>query len=473
MTRPPDAATAREQARDRARQETGELTAEGVRRIALTWVDNAGITRTKAIPTGRLPQAARWGVGMSPVFDVFLVDDSATTSRHIGGPDGDLRLFPDLDRLTPLAGQPGWAWAPVDRYDQRGTPHPGCQRMFARRMADRAAERGFELRMGFETEWVATRGGPQVPEQAQQTHQAQQPQEPEPPRYSSAAPAYGMARLVELSPYVGEVLDALVAQRVEVLQIHPEYAPGQFEVSVAPSGPVGAADLAVLVRETVRAVSVRHGLAATFAPVVEAGVVGNGGHLHLSLWRDGRNLCREGQGPCGMTVESEAFLAGVLRELPALLAVGSPSPASYLRLEPSRWAGVFQCWGPENREAALRFVPGAPDDPQGANAEVKCFDGAANPYLAAGAVIAAGLAGVEAKLTLPPPVSGNPAQQDGQTRLPTSLHEALRHFEASDLLREAMGDPLFEAVAAVRRAEAALFDGAEPRDVVAATRWRY
>src|SRR5215831_20615430 len=75
----------------------------GVSMVALCWVDNAGITRVKTIPVGRLERAAGWGIGMSPVFDVFVVDDSITTSKHIGGPAGDLRLMPDLDRVSPLA----------------------------------------------------------------------------------------------------------------------------------------------------------------------------------------------------------------------------------------------------------------------------------------------------------------------------------------------------------------------------------
>ncbi|EFL20874.1 putative glutamine synthetase [Streptomyces himastatinicus ATCC 53653] len=460
----------REQAQARARQEADRLTAQGIHGIALTWVDNAGLTRVKSVPTGRLAHSARRGVGMSPVFDVYLVDDSMTTSPHIGGPDGDLRLFPDLDRLTALAAQPGWAWAPADRYAQSGLEHPTCQRLFARRMAERAHGRGIALRMGFETEWVVTTGG---------TGGTDDTPGPGPynaapgPRYAGTGPAYGMARLVDLSGYLADVLDTLHTQGVEVLQLHPEYAAGQFEVSVAPADPVGAADLAVLVRETIRGVSARHGLTPLFGPVAEAGTVGNGGHLHLSLWQGERNLCRDGDGPHGMTATSEAFLAGVLRALPALLAIGAPSPASYLRLEPSRWAGAYQCWGLENREAALRFITGAPDDPGGANAEVKCFDPAANPYLVTGAVIAAGLAGLDAGLTLPPPVSGDPARTDRERRLPTSLLGALEHFEDSAVLREALGDPLFESIAAVRRAEAALFEKATPQEIAAATRGRY
>ncbi|WP_329466270.1 glutamine synthetase family protein [Streptomyces sp. NBC_01431] len=439
-----------EQARERAgaaRIEAARLTVEGIRAVALTWVDVAGLTRVKAVPTARLPQVAAHGVGMSPVFDVYLVDDSVTSSPHIGGPDGDLRLIPDLERLTVLHAQPGWAWAPVDRFEQSGQPYTACQRQFARRMAERAAGHGIELRMGFETEWMV-----------------------DPPL---AGPAYGMARVVERSEYVADVFGALAAQGVEVLQIHPEYTPGQFEVSVAPSDPVGAADLAVLVRETIRAVSLRHGLAAWFGPVIDPDGVGNGGHLHLSLWQGGRNLCRGGEGPFDMSATSEAFLAGILDALPALLAIGAPSPASYLRLAPSRWAGAFQCWGLENREAALRFIAGPPGAEDAANAEVKCFDPAANPYLVTGAVIAAGLAGIDAGLRLPEPVSGDPVHLHGQRRLPSSLPEALGHFTGSAVLREALGDPLFEAVTAVRQAETKLFDGLTPREIAEATRGRY
>ncbi|MEU2158255.1 glutamine synthetase family protein [Streptomyces sp. NPDC019396] len=441
-----------------ARAAATRLASGDVHGVALTWVDNAGLTRVKTIPVARLAQVAERGVGMSPVFDVYLVDDSMTTSRHVGGPDGDLRLIPDLGRLTALAGQPGWAWAPVDRHDQQGRPYPGCQRLFARRMAALAAEHGIELRMGFETEWIVQRGGAPA----------------------CTGPAYGMARVAELAGYLDDVMCALTDQGVEVLQLHPEYMAGQFEVSVAPSDPVGAADLAVLVRETVRSVSLKHGLTPLFGPAVVAGGVGNGGHLHLSLWRDGKNLCRDGGGPFGMTAGSEAFLAGVLHALPALLAIGAPSPASYLRLEPSRWAGVFQCWGLENREAALRFIAGAPDDPDGANAEVKCFDPAANPYLVVGSVIAAGLAGLEAGAVLPAPVQGDPAAGDGSAdagpapaRLPRTLPEALSHFDRSDMLRGALGEVLFEAVAAVRRAEIELFDGKSPQEIADATCGRF
>src|SRR5215470_3144646 len=299
---------------ERAEGVAERLSADGVSVVALCWVDNAGITRVKAIPVGRLPRAAAWGIGMSPVFDVFVVDDSITTSKHIGGPGGDLRLLPDLDRITPLAAQPGWGWAPADRYTQDGERYVACQRSFAQRMAGLAGAHGLTARASFEVEWAvgSDEAGSFVP--------------------ACRGPGYGMTRVIELSDYCHDVVDAIERQGVTVEQFHPEYAAGQMELSVAANDPVGAADDSVLVRQTIRAVSQRFGLQASFAPAVVAGGVGNGGHVHISLWRDRQNLFAGGPGRYGMTSDGEAYAAGLLAGLPALLGVGAPSVSSYLRL---------------------------------------------------------------------------------------------------------------------------------------------
>jgi glutamine synthetase len=447
----------------KARAVMSRLAGSGVSMVALCWVDNAGIGRVKSVPVARLERAAGWGIGMSPVFDVFLVNDGITGSKYIGGPGGDLRLMPDLDRVTALAAQPGWAWAPVDRYTQEGRHHPGCQRQFARQLTATAAAQGIAMRVAFEVEWAVgtEEGGEFVP--------------------ACAGPAYGMARIVELSDYCREVAAAIERQGIVVEQFHPEYAAGQLEISVAPNDPVGAADDSVLIRETIRAVSAKFGLRASFAPAVVAGSVGNGGHVHLSLWRDGRNLMAGGPGRAGMTAEGEAFAGGILAALPALSAVGAPSVASYLRLVPSHWAGAYQCWGKENREAALRFVTGSSGEQDvRANLEVKCFDLAANPYLVVGALLAAGLHGLAAGSRLPDEITGDPAAippaelaARGIVRMPQSLAEAATALERSEVLRAAMGDPLFEAFLAVRRGEIELFADSSPDAVVASTRWRW
>jgi len=435
-----------------------DLASKGVVGVAASYVDNSGIARVKTVPVARLENAVSEGIGMSPVFDVFMFDDAITASPSSTGPVGDLRLFPDLERLVVLAAQPGWAWAPLDRRTQDGEPHPGCQRTFARRMAERTAERGLEASMGFEAEWVldAGAGDEFVP--------------------AISGPAYGMDRLIEASDYCCELLRVLDAESIEVLQLHPEYAPAQFELSVAPADPVAAADRILLVRHTIRAVTVRAGMRCSFAPAMMAGGVGSGCHLHTSLWREGRTLMSGGPGPYGLSVEAQAFAAGVLDGLPALLAIGAPSAASYLRLIPQRWAAPYRCWGRENREAAVRLAASGAH----ANVEVKCLDGATNPYLLVGAVLALGLDGIERGLELPPEVTVDPATLSGEelaaagaARLPSSLADALEAFRRCRPLAEAMGPALFETVVSVREAEIERFADASDEEIVAATRFRY
>jgi glutamine synthetase len=152
-----------------------------------------------------------------------------------------------------------------------------------------------------------------------------------------------------------------------------------------------------------------------------------------------------------------------------------------LRLQPSAWAGVYACWGCENREAAMRFVTGMSGSQQtAANCEVKSFDQSANPYLVTGSVLAAGLDGVERGLKLPPETTRDPAtlarrELDalGAERLPESLDRSITALERSDVIRAAMGEMLFGAVLAVRRAELETFSEADPDTIVAAHRWRY
>jgi glutamine synthetase len=182
-----------------------------------------------------------------------------------------------------------------------------------------------------------------------------------------------------------------------------------------------------------------------------------------------------------LTAEGESFLSAVLAHVPALVGVGAPSAASYLRLVPSHWAGAYQCWGRENREAALRLITAANGhQDQTANAEVKCLDCAANPYLVAGAVLAAGLSGIRDGDRLPEEVTIDPARlsagerdERGIARLPSSLGAAIAHLAGCQVLAAAMGAPLFEAFLAVRRAERARFSDVSDPDIVAATRWRY
>ncbi|MGI8626529.1 MAG: glutamine synthetase [Geodermatophilaceae bacterium] len=452
--------SAREQ---RASEFLGELEDAGVVGVALTYVDNSGITRVKAVPVAKLPVAAEWGVGMSPVFDAFRLDDMIMSGTHSGSPVGDLRLHPDLNRLTVLAGQPGWAWAPVDRYDQAGVAHPQCSRLLAARMVEALADRGLNAWMAFEVEWAVSAGDGDdfVP--------------------ACKGPAYGMTRISELSDYSVDLLTSLASQGVSVDQFHPEYGAGQLELSVAAESPVDAADTFVLVRETIRAVSLRHGLRASFSPKVEVEGVGNGAHVHLSLWSDDTNVMTGDDGGFGLSRTAASFSAGILDRLPAFLAIGAPSVASYLRLIPSHWAGAFACWGLENRETALRFVTGpVGSQHKSANLEVKCLDATANPYLVIAGLLAAGLAGLDEEATLPEPVSFDPATISARERaeigidpLPSSLQDSVAAFESEPALQVAFGVELATTIAELRRYEIELFAESAPEEIAALTRWKH
>jgi glutamine synthetase len=438
--------------------------------VALALVDNAGVTLVKSVPIRRFEDAARFGVGLSPVFSVFLVDDQITSSPHIGGPTGDTRLMPDVAGTVALAASPGWALAPVDQLDQEGEPYPACPRTFARTMLERLADLGVEVRGSYEVEFFLGRRGLAGPEGEA---------DPEP---AHSGPAYSAIALADVEPFATALIRAFEQQGTGVMQFHPEYSTGQLELSVPHRAGIAIADTNLVVRHTIRAVARSQGFTPSFAPVLAAGLVGNGLHLHLSLWnRRGRNLFHGGRGPEGMSREAEAFTAGVLASLPALTAIMCPSVVSYQRLQPHRWSGPWACWGRENREAALRFVTGMVGSrAQAANLEVKAMDAAANPYLALGAILAAGIDGMERELSLPEPVLEDPAsltaarrRELGVRQLPSSLGAAIRELEQSSVLRSAMGDVLFDAFLATRKGEREAFEGMDAVDAVRAHRWRY
>jgi glutamine synthetase len=436
------------------------LAAAGAAFAAITVCDTAGIVRIKCVPLGKLPSAAVKGVGASTVLDVFTGVDGIAPSGGYESPVGDMRLIADLAAIRHGGGP--WAWVPADQVDQEGAPWPLDQRGFLKRMVARAAAAGLSLRSAFEIEWIAGRDIETT---------------------INAGPAYGANAIADSMPYVTEVAGALSAHGLEVEQFHPEYSPGQLEISFAPRDPVTAADENVLARWVIRSTSSAAGVAVSFAPVVRADLLGNGCHLHFSLWRDGLNLMGcDGADPLGIAPEARAFLAGIFSELPALVALGCASPLSFRRIGPSRWTGAFTCWGVENREAPLRFIRGsAAGRPGAANAELKCVDASGNPYLFTGAVIAAGLAGIARKAELPPAVPVDPATLSADERaaarahsLPGSLEAAAAALEASAVLKEAMGADLHGVVVAVRRAEAAAAGAmASDEERLARYRWRY
>jgi glutamine synthetase len=436
------------------------LAAAGVRALAMTMVDNGGITRVKSVPLQRLERVAANGVGMAYIWAAAGTDDLFADVAPFDNPSGDMRLIPDISAARVLTAAPGWAWAPVDQMSQDLEPVDACSRTVLRRVVESGAAVGLDLRAAFETEATLLHpdGGP-----------------------AHTGPGYSTRALSLIGDFLLELVDELEAAGIEVEQFHPEYAPGQFEVSIAAADPLQAADDLVFVRTQMRFAARRHGLDVSFSPVVFPGEVGNGSHVHLSVWRDGVNLMQGGDRPAGLTAEGAAAIGGVLDALPGILAVLAPSPAAYLRLQPHHWAGAYACWGVENREAAVRFIPGTVSSrARSANFEVKAGDGGANPYLAMAVVAAAALDGIERGAELPDPVQDDPSTypaaelaRRGVTRLPANLSQATGLLAASALARRVMGDVLHDAFVAVRRRECETHGSLSEAELADAYRRRY
>jgi glutamine synthetase len=445
-----------------------DLAASGVVGVTITWADNNGIPRSRTVPVASLPEVTQRGVGVTPLFAVYDTHDAITFAHEgLSTPSGDVRLIPDLRGLTRLAGQPAFAWAPGRQVALDGAPWPYDQRGVLEAQVEAAAAEGLEIQAGYEMEFVLTHAGDLGGSDAA-------------PRPAYQAPCYSPHALLEVDEFIGDLLSDLEANGVPVNQLHAEYGPAQVELSIVASDPITAADRQLLARQTIHAAARAHGLRACFAPLFTAADVGNGWHLHTSVWRSGRNLlagdAHRGPGP-----EGAGWVGGLLRDLRALAAITAPSVPSLARLRPGYWASAYQFWGVENREAPLRYVPGSKLlGADHANVELKVSDASANPYLALAAVIAAGVAGLRDGSDPGEPIQADPggwSEQDraarGVTRLPTTPAEQEEALITSKRFTAVLGEQLLGAFLAVRRSDAAWAADRPLEDVVAAHRWRY
>jgi glutamine synthetase len=289
-------------------------------------------------------------------------------------------------------------------------------------------------------------------------------------------PCYSSAGLDRAAPVMGDIVDALIEQGIEVEQAINEYGPGQQEIAVRYRDALGAADQQIKFRDTVRGVAeTMHGLTASFAPRPFADAIGSGAHVHFSLWSpDGtRNLMHDAAAGDRLLSElGRSFVAGVLLHLPALVALTCPSFNSYDRLRPHAWAGSTVSWGPDNREAAVRVASTFRGrEAESTNVELKACDPSCNPYLALGGLIAAGLDGVQRNLQPPEPalhdpatLTGDEARRAGIRPLPGSQREGLAALEADDVLYGSLGDLLGRCIIAVRTSEADAFEAMDPEE---------
>ena len=420
----------------------------GLRLVRFIWCGNDGTVRAKSSARNGLEGRIASGIGLTVAMQAMNGLDQLQPVDGMG-PVGEIRLVPDPDTFRVLPYAPHTGAMLVDQVTLEGTPAPVCQRSFLKRMEDRLAERNMRLEVAFENEFsLATRiDGQFVP--------------------IDSGLCFSTISATAAQDYLDELAEALDAQEIVLEQYYSELGHGQHEISTGHAPALRAADEQILVRETIRGVASRQGLIASLAPNPWPDNAGNGGHIHFSLWDADANWNRfhESSAPDLLSTDARAFIAGVLAHLPGLCGLTAPSFNSYHRIVPQYWAGAFVCWGHDNREAPVR-VPSVFRGMEEAstNAELKAADASANPYLAVGGLIAAGLDGLERGLEPPEPVEVDPATIDdaererrGIHRLPATQDEALHALAADELLLDALGPTLADSYLAVRRSEWAAY----------------
>ncbi|MCW0180292.1 MAG: glutamine synthetase family protein [Zavarzinia sp.] len=383
--------------------------------------DFAGQVRGKGFPAEDLADRLAKGVGWTPT-NVMINCFGAIPATPFG-PRGDLILLPDPAAELKVDFEDGGVpehFFIGDILDMARAPWSCCTRSYLKQAVERlSAEFGLRLRVAFEHEFfhggVAERPGG----------------------------AYGLDAIRRAGDFPHALIAAMKAAGLEPETVLPEYGPCQIEATMRPALALQAADRAVMLRQVTQALAFRQGSWVSFSPVVTPGIVGNGVHVHFSLEDEaGKPLSHDGDAPDGISDIASRFIAGILDLGPALCGLTAPSVLSYERLKPNSWSTNLTNLGWRDREAFVRIcpvsdVPGE-DVSRGFNFEYRAADGAASPYLVLGALIRAGLAGLEADEPAPPATLDGPdvlsAEEwalRGIRPLPSSLSEALEALEAA------------------------------------------
>jgi glutamine synthetase len=423
-----------------------------LRLVRFMYCDNGGIIRGKAAHTSKLASKLTEGIGQTLAMQAFAGVDALAPVAGMG-PIGEFRLVPDLDTFTELPYVPHTGMLLCDMLTQDHQPWAACPRSFLKRMRAEAAGMGLVMRAAVEHEFYLVR-------------EAADGYEP-----LDRSLCYSSIGFDSSADIVDDIISTLDGQDIQVEQFMPELGPGQQELSIGHEEALRAADNVVRVRETVRGVARQHGVLASFAAKPFLDQAGSGAHIHFSLWGApdtadaGRNQLYDASGRGGISALGYQFIGGVLAHLPALVAITCASPNSYRRLLPHFWSSAYTAYGFDNREGAIRIPsPFWGREAESTNLELKPADHSGNPYLALGALLAAGLDGVRRALDPGEPVDVDPGnlsdderERRGIQRLPQSLDAALDALQHDSVLLDALGPQLATAYIAVKRLEASYF----------------
>ena len=399
---------------------------EKIKFIRMWFTDVLGMLKSFTITESELAGALDEGMG----FDGSSIEGYARID------ESDMIAKPEPSTFTVVPWRPkegaGVARMFCDVLHPDGTPYEGDPRYALKKVAKKAADLGFTSYVGPELEYFYFKDSKGV-------------------ETLDAGGYFDLTPLDVASDLRRDTVLTLEQMGIPVEYSHHEVAPSQHEIDLRYADTVTMADSAMTYRLAVKEVAMQHGVYATFMPKPIFGQNGSGMHVHQSLFKDDENAFFDPDDEYHLSSLGKAYIAGILRHARELCSVVAQWVNSYKRLVPGYEAPVYVAWARRNRSALVRVPMYKPGKAKAMRAEFRCPDPACNPYLAFSVMLAAGLKGIEESYELPDPVeedifemSPKAREERGIESLPGNLAEAIAVTEKSDMVREALGDHIFE-----------------------------
>jgi glutamine synthetase len=414
---------------------------DGARSVRILYPDLHGVARGKDIPVAHFDHVIESGL-------CFCAAVMGTDLRHTpvwGGEEGypDLVARPDLATMATLPWDPEVAVCLADLSPAEGAAPIPDPRGALRSVVESLRALDLDPIVGPELEFFLVRRDPDAPNGITRL-------------VDNLSMVYTVGQQADPDGLVRRMSEHLADLGLDAFAGNHEFMNSQYEINLRHSGALNAADRAFLLKAAVKDMAAMNGLLATFMgkPFNDQG--GSGTHLHVSLNRDGTNALEDtdpARSDDGLASETHQFIAGVLAHAPALMALLNPTINAYRRILPDSLAPTHVNWGLDNRSTFIRIPP---ERGRATRVELRVGDGAANPYLAIAATLAAGADGIRRELEPPPPVSGDAYRADPDIAgdpLPATLEAALDALEQDAVLTEALGAPIVDTFLTVKRFE--------------------
>ncbi|RKQ37563.1 type I glutamate--ammonia ligase [Oceanobacillus halophilus] len=404
-----------------------QINEQNVKFIRLQFTDMLGTIKNVEIPLSQLGKA----------LDNKMMFDGSSIEGFVRIEESDMYLYPDLDTFVvfPWTSEKGKVARFIcDIYNTDGTPFEGDPRYNLKRNLKKMEELGFNaFNIGTEPEFflfkLDERGKPSLELNDQGG-------------YFDLAPT-------DLGENCRrDIVLELEEMGFEIEASHHEVAPGQHEIDFKYSDAVKHADDIQTFKLVVKTIARKHNLHATFMPKPLFGVNGSGMHVNMSLFKNGENAFYDANGDMKLSETAFHFIAGIMKHAQGFTAVTNPTVNSYKRLVPGYEAPSYVAWSGSNRSPLLR-VPSSRG--VSTRVEARSVDPSANPYLALSSLLAAGLDGIENKLTPPAAVDRNiyvmsneEREEAGIQNLPSTLAIALNELKKDEVIKNSLGDHLYE-----------------------------